>query len=200
LAYLLNLSCGEQLPQYLDPRDLLSGTIDGIYILDDVQNVINVIVRLRNEYDEELEGVSAINGTIEIVSRRNPAVRKTITVTPAMIVSGQYNQSTGRLRMVPGGELRFQTSWDLVDDNGMDLKSQFLILLEDSTCPFRCIAVPEDFTLASSMKLFDRISTLSVGPVEFSLCYASIGLGPPTCPPLRMLAPCYLRTPAWPPC
>lgn len=200
LGFLLQLSCEESLPPYNDPTNLFSGEIEAVYILSADENHARVVLRVRNIYDETLDGTAKIEGEIKISSERNPAIAKTIPITPSMFASGRYDSRTGRLVIDPKEIIRFETIWDLTDDLGRHVRSTLLVMVSDTTCPaYRCFALPEEFRLTATIKLYERIALTAVGPSIFRLCYIPRVVGPPLCPPPPLL-PCDQRTLTLGPC
>lgn len=193
---LLCLSCTESLPPYQDPTKLFGGSIDALYLLSTYQNEMRVVLRVRNIYDEQLDGQALIAGQVEIVAVRDQAVHKTIQLTPLDLVSAKgYDRQSGRLVFDPGEEIRFEVSWNFVDDSGRDLRSSFFVLLADTTCQARCLGYREDFTLKAQINLYERTSSVVIGPTVFALWYVTgVVAG---CSPL---GPVSERTLQLPPC
>jgi hypothetical protein len=190
---LLFLSCEEELPPYSDPTRLFEGELDGIYILQADTNYVRIALRMKNVYDETLDGIAKIDGQIRIVAKRDTTVKRTFSINTSMLVSGRYDSRTGRLIVDPNEVIRFETTWDGRDEAGRHLRSTFFVMVPDTNCIYRCFAVPEDFLLSATVNLYERIPAMTTGMFTFRFCYVYGPLGPPC--PLGMLMPCDQRTP-----
>jgi len=196
--------CSESLPVYQEPQKLFDGKIEGVYVLTISDNSMKVYLSVTNIFDETFEGQGVLTGSIEIVSARDPNVRKTFSVSGGNVISARgYDRATGRLVIDPGDTLRLGVSWNLVDDSGRDLRRDFFSYIQDSTCLeyMRCLAFTEDFILQGSVKLYDRTAPVLAGPTAYSFCYVTKWISPKDCPPIITSAPCNLRPPQLvPPC
>lgn len=183
-AAVLLFSCEENLPPYEDPRDLLASSVDAIYMIDDSTNAMNVVVTVRNRYDEQMEGTLNLEGRITITSARDNIVRRQIEINPSMIrLAPGYNPVTGRLVLNPNQVVRIEFRWNFVDDTGFDLSTGYFVLRGDPTCQSRCYAQPEDFYLDARVNLFSQTRPAQARTAVFRLWY--ITPRPPWqgCPP-----------------
>ena len=196
--------CSESLPVYQEPQKLFDGKIEGAYALTIIDNSMKVYLSVTNIFDETFEGQGVLTGSIEIVSARDPNVRKTFSISGGNVISARgYDRATVRLVIDPGDTLRLGVSWNLVDDSGRDLRRDFFSYIEDSTCLeyTRCLAFTEDFVLKGNVKLYDRTAPVLAGPTAYSFCYVTKWINPKDCPPIITSAPCNLRPPQLvPPC
>jgi hypothetical protein len=196
--------CSESLPVYQEPQKLFDGKIEGVYVLTISDNSMKVYLSVTNIFDETFEGQGILTGSIEIVSARDPNVRKTFSISGGNVMSARgYDRVTGRLLIDPGDTVRLGVSWNLVDDTGRDLRRDFFSYIQDSTCLeyMRCLAFTEDFVLKGSVKLYDRTAPVLAGPTAYSFCYVTKYVNPKDCPPIITSAPCNLRPPQLaPPC
>ena len=178
-------SCDENLPPYRDPSDLMEGKIEGQYVLTISDNSVKVFVTIRNVFDETLEGHAPLEGAIEIESLRDPRLRKSVPLRVANMISVHgYNSSLGLLTIDPGDSIRLGYSWNLIADNGTDLRSQFFRYTPDATCQDRLIANEETFILRGELKVFDRLPAVRCGPAGFAFCYVNKWVPPRDCPPI----------------
>lgn len=196
---LLSLSfgpCDESLPVYEEPAKVFSGKIEGGYTLTVQDNSMKVFFTIWNNFDETFQGDANLKGSIEIVSMRDPLVKKTFAVSSAnMIQSKGYDWTTEKLTIDPHDSIRFLVSWNLTDDSGRDLRKSFFSYIKDTTCNLRCLAFTEDFSLRGSITLFDKTGPVFAGPTGYSLCFVNIWVNPRGCPPIITSAPCNLRPP-----
>jgi hypothetical protein len=190
--------CSESLPVYQEPQKLFDGKIEGAYALTIIDNSMKVYLSVTNIFDETFEGQGVLTGSIEIVSARDPNVRKTFSISGGNVISARgYDRATVRLVIDPGDTLRLGVSWNLVDDSGRDLRRDFFSYIEDSTCLeyTRCLAFTEDFVLKGNVKLYDRTAPVLAGPTAYSFCYVTKWINPKDCPPIITSALCNLRPP-----
>ena len=189
-------SCNESLPPYDEPQRLFDATVTGDYTLTASDNSMKVYVTVRNTFDETLQARFALGGEVDIVSARDPSVRKTFFLTPGIIMSiPGYDPRTGILTIDPGGTVSLGISWDLVDDSGNDLRASFFRYVEDPACSLRCLAYAEDFVLSGNVQLLERTGPVLFGPVVYSLCFVSQWINPKLCPPIITGEPCSVRAP-----
>lgn len=196
LASLTIGSCDENLPAYRDPSDLMEGKIEGQYVLTISDNSVKVYLTIRNVFDETLEGQALIDGTLEIESSRDPQIRKSAQLRPSNLINARgYNGNSGVLTIDPGDSIRLGYSWNLVADNGTNLRSQFFRYTPDPTCrvPDRQIANEETFILRGELKVFDRIPVVRCSPAAFTFCYVNIWVNPKDCPPILTDRSCEFR-------
>jgi len=206
LLVLLSLipGCNEQLPPYADPRNILSAETHGEYVLTVRDNSVNFFVVVRNDFDESLQAVAAISGTMEIVLQRDTTVRKTVTLSNTNLIHGtNYVPSTGEIIFDAGDTVTLLYKWDWIDDQGRDLRLETFRYHEDLQCDCgfynRALADEEVFTLRGEVKMFDRVGRMSFGPTAFHLRFASRWVNPKYCPPvLPDLVPAYGPKPCTP--
>ena len=186
--------CNESLPPYVDPRGVFQGSIEGAYVLTISDNSVKIYLSATNQYDETLEGVASIEGEVEIYLARDPSRRKTFALTDAnLFTSRNYNPQTRNLRVDAGETLVFGVSWDLIDENSVDLRAQTFTYWEDPECPVRCIAEEERFVIRGSVKIFEKTGVAEAGLATFLLCHANQWVNPKFCPPIDASVPCSKR-------
>jgi hypothetical protein len=160
---LVGLACNEDLPGYNDPADVFDAHMDAAYVITRTDNSVRVYILVTNDYDETLQGRAAFGGQIAVVWTRDPSRRKTVTLTPAhLIYARSYNPNSQVLTLDPGDSIRLGFVWNLIDDDGVDLR-QFFTYRQDPLCPARFISEPEFFRLSGEVKVFDR-TALAVAP------------------------------------
>lgn len=188
--------CDESLPVYQEPERILDGRIEGAYVLTIQDNSLKVYLKIKNVFDETLQGQAILKGTVEIISARDPQVRKTLVVGPGNIISARgYERNTGRLTIDPGDTITLGVSWDFTaDDRGVDLRSNFFQYIKDVTCDSRCLAFTEDFILTGDITVYPQRAPLRMS-VNFPVCFVSRWIKPNFCPPIITSAVCNLRPP-----
>ena len=178
-----SMSCDESLPPYLDPRNVFQATVRAQYILAINDNSVLVFFVARNSYEETFQGPGVLSGTLKLTSRRDVTVQKTFELTAANLThSTNYNSGNGILTVDPKDSVVFLARWNLTDDGGRDLREFFFSYRTDPTCTLRQIAREEIFVMQGSVKLYDKIETVSSRPTEFSLCHVTAWLDVRTCP------------------
>lgn len=186
--------CNESLPPYINPRDVFSGTVQGAYVLTMSDNSVKIYLNVTNRYDETLEGRALLNGEMEISLAGNPMISKTFSISSSnLLTSRNYNPTTGFLRIDPGETIRFGVSWNLVADNGTDLRTGVFRYWEDTECAARCVAEEEVFVIRGSVDIFEQTNTVVADPALFSLCHVSNYVEPRFCPPVDYTIPCSKR-------
>ncbi len=196
------LSCDELLPSRQDPAVVFEAELyDARYILLAgllPQNYIQVHYRFRNVYDETLQGTTQFKGKIELIIKRDPAVRKIDSLNAANLVLAQsYNSQTHVLTIDPGSYAYFEYRWDPRNPADSSLRYQMFRYAVDSTCRFaivdtatrettwvypRSIAERETFLLQGEVKVFDQTAPVRFGPVELSFCHVMAAIDTSTCP------------------
>jgi len=186
--------CEEVLPRYEDPRDLLSGTMRGQYVLSSVDNSLKVFLTVKNDFDETIEGPAVLRGSIVIASARDPNVRKSFSLTASNLISTrQFNATTGVLTFDSGDSLGFLVSWDFrADDRNTNLRTSFFRFIVDPSCNSRCLTQPEDFTLTGEVTIFNKIATVRANAL-FPVCYVSNWVEPRFCPIVITVPACADR-------
>lgn len=196
---LLSLSfgpCNESLPTYQEPAKVFSGKIEGSYGLTIAENTMAIFFTITNNFDETFQGDASMKGSIEIVSMRDPSVRKTFAIGPANISQSRgYDRTTGRLTIDPRDSIKFQVHWNLIDDNGRDLRTSFFKYIVDPTCDLRCLAFTEDFSIRGNVILFKQTGPVFAEQSVYSFCFVSNWVNPKHCPPIITSAPCNFRPP-----
>lgn len=195
-----SLSCNEELPPYREPEALLTATLDGEYWLSDTEHSLRVYIRVKNIYEETLEGPAALTGTVNIVSVRDPSVKKTLTLGAKNLTWGDY--SNGILRIDPKSTITLQAVWlfpgDTVRiDDGRDIAHVqngsgfvFLNFVNDSTCRYRKLARPEDLLLDATLTVFSKKAPIVIEPVVFPFCFISNWVSTKMCPHIATIPPC----------
>ena len=163
-------ACTEHLPQYVDPQDLLSGTLSVQYVMAE-RNEIVVTVMVRNLYDETLQDTAVFAGTCDIVLKRDPSRRKTLSLSSANLQWGDYNSTTRILTLDPGENVIVAARWDFVCDDSTDLRTSVFRYIDDPTCPFRHIALTEQLDVTLSLTIFKQTPAIELEPVVLSFCH-----------------------------
>jgi len=183
--------CDETLPPYQDPRDILIASIGARYVLFGGDNSLKIFLDVHNSYDETLEARADFSGEMKITLARDPSVSRTFSITQTDLrTTGKYTPATGVLRMDPGDTVRFEVSWDFVDDNGTNLRTGLFRYYEDASCTGRCIAEEEQFVLNGSVKIFEKVSASTSRAELISICHVSTFVPPQFCPPVDTSIPC----------
>jgi hypothetical protein len=188
--------CDEELPSYREPSKFLSATIDGKYVFLQGDNSLKVYLNVTNHYEETLQDKALFNGSITIVSQRDPNVQKTLSLNGGNVITAKgYDVLRGILTIDPGENITLGVTWDFKDDQGRDLRTSFFTYVQDPNCTLRCLAFTEDFTLQGNVTLFAHTGPVFSNPATFALCFVSRLVSGRFCQPLNTGGPCNLRPP-----
>ncbi len=166
----VSLSCNETLPTYQEPTVLLDGKVDAYFerVGRDAIPQFTVLLRVRNIFDETLQGNKNLSGSLDIVSTRAPEYRKSANV-------GQGNaiypyllryQLTPTITIDSGDSLLFMFPWNLWDDNNIFVPNALFVY--DST---NHIWLPEDFVISGTFQVFDKVGQVTIQPTHCTLNY-----------------------------
>lgn len=183
--FFIAFSCEGELPLYRDPSDVLEGKMDGFYALSLTTNTLRVQLIVKNGFDETLQGAAIFDGQTVVTSTRDPNIHRSFSLSTANIIYARsYNAGSRVLTIDPGDSVKFEATWNFVDDNGTDLIAGFFRYQNDPTCPSRRIGLPEFFTLSGEINVFDRIRTVRARVKQFRLCHVNPYVAPNFCPPI----------------
>jgi hypothetical protein len=189
----LMISCNESLPPYSDPAGILRGTIVGTYILAHQNNYMGIHVFITNVFDETLEAQATLTGQVRIQSLREADVIKTVSLSVANLATiRHYNSATTDLTIDPGDTVELTYAWQFIDDTGRNLVTSFFQFIQDTTCPFRCLAYTEEFALSGEITVFAGKPSIELKGSTFRLCYVTSHIDPAYCPPILYGQSCAL--------
>ena len=192
LLVAVSLTCEEALPPFEDPSNpIRAGVLRTRYVLVVDDNSMEIMLTIRHQYDETLEGVTNLDGSVTITSARLPSIHKTINFNYTSLTAAQrYDSSTKTLRFDPGDTLIFRMRWDFVDDAGDSLRNTFFRYNADPNCKYRCIAEEEILLLTANLRLFDNVPSAAYGPEQVSFCYVTDWVDGRVCTPINTAFPC----------
>jgi hypothetical protein len=192
--------CSESLPPLAEPREYLTASISGQYVLSATDNSVKVFFSVKNAFDETLQDQAALSGSMEIVSARNPGIRKTFPLSSINLLSQRsYNAASGTLTLNAGDTLVFLVSWDFSsDDDSVDVRRDFFRYVKDLACDnpplaqgvSRCLALTEEFVLRAQVTIFKERAPVNA-TVTFPLCFVSRWVNPKFCPPIITIPSCF---------
>lgn len=191
---LLGGSCKEPLPRYTDPSDYFEGKLTGTFVLTNNINQINFHLVITNKFDETFSSRALMEGTIEIISVKNPDYRKTFFLNSSNLYRARnYNPNSRILTIDPADSIDFVASWNFIDDKNRDVRDNLFIYVPDPTCrTFRRIAYQEFFTVKATMKLYERADQIAPKQLMYSLCHVNTWVNTKTCPPVDEQYACRL--------
>jgi hypothetical protein len=178
------LSCDESLPPRQNPTDLFSAQVQAYYNYTSTAN--NVVINLQavNNFDETLYDLAGVGGSVVITSARDSSVHKTIPLTLANLIRGNYNPVKGTLTIDPGDTVVVQVVWDFTDDSGNDLtNNDFFHYDIDVTCMQRVVSRPENFSVVAKSKLYAKLG-YAQSQTSFVIRQYDKFVGPHDCAPL----------------
>ena len=197
IVMMYRFSCSEELPPRNDPSDLFVAGTDITYNYSIFENSMRVELNVTNLYDETLEDTATLAGSLTIQLVRNRSYSKKINFTAANAQFIHYDAGTRVLRIDPKERIVFQQTWDFVDDQGRDLRTEVFRYVKDTTCPLqtRKIALPEFFVVQGTFKVFGRVTEVEIKPASFEFCHVNIWVLPRDCPPISPGTACIYVKP-----
>ncbi len=188
-------ACEGELPEYLDPRDVFTAEINGLYVLSASDNSLKIFLTAKNRFDETFEAEAVLQGNIRVTLASDPSIQKTFSLSASELISARgYNPQTRVLRIDPGDSVRFSVSWDFVADNGTDLLQDVFRYVPDSTCLAedhptclsgdRRIARAQDFSLEGEVVIYRKINSVQTRVRTFTLCHVNKWVPSNCCGPI----------------
>lgn len=186
-AGILFASCSEELPPRDNPTNAVTARVIPTYVTG---NQVDFEVRLKNEYDETLYGLSSYAGTIELVVEGLPNSQATIHLTRNDMVKGpKLDPENGKIYLDPGQEAIYQCHWNFILDNGDSLYKK-IELLRDQDCivyvhhqglgpgkgSYTSITYPRQYanlalTVRGQVKLYSDLAASLVVPITYQFQY-----------------------------
>lgn len=188
---LLGLSCNESLPPSVDPSHAIDVKMNVQYAYSNTENAVHVDFTVTNRFDETLQARAAVFGTGIITLKRDTSRHRTYLVSVANVLNG-YNSATGMVTIDPGQSIHVLYVWNFVDDVGRDFRTTVFTYYPDTTCLTfgRMIAFNETFTVTGSIRIFDKLPTITVPPRELSMCHVNKYVLQNYCPIIDPNNPC----------
>lgn len=195
LPFLLLQACTESLPLRNDPVLPLTGnvesTVSSVFKGDGTlfYPEITVYPKVKNVYDETLQGHGDFKGEIRIVWERDTSFHKTILLSSSSLVDNRrykFDPSMNVLTMDQGDEVSFFHKWNFVADNGRRVDSSFS-LSKDGSC-WKIVRVPrgkgfanivwnprkysiERFIISGYIKPFKDLAAVIIQPYIITIEY-----------------------------
>jgi hypothetical protein len=181
---IFSLSCDESLPPRQNPADLFSAHVVAYYNYIPTANNVVIDLYAANNFDETLYGLAGVEGTVVITSSRDSSIHKTLRLTLANLIHGNYEPAKGTLTVDPGDTVEMEAVWDFTDDSGSDLTTNdFFHYNIDVTCRQRLVSNTESFVITAKAKLYTMLGYAQSGTtLEFR--QYNIFVGPHDCEPL----------------
>ena len=178
--------CAESLPPRSDPANLFTVSITTEYNIVNNFGWLDVFVTLKSNYDETLQDVALLDGTLMIDWTQDPALRgnivprRTAHFEPAQIVSAKkYDSFTRMLTIDPGDSIRLRYRWNFKTDDSTDLYKQFKYQ-PDKSCliggggesapQYRRFSANQPFQISAQVKIFDRSAMVYSAPFSVVTC------------------------------
>ncbi len=142
-------ACNESLPLRNDPVLPLTGNVEtevtSVYKNDGtlLYPEFTVYPKVKNVYDETLQGSGDFKGEIRVVWERDSSFVKTFVLNKNSLMEARrykYDPSQNVLTMDQGDEITFFYKWNFVADNGRRVDSSF-VLNVDGSC-WKIVQVP----------------------------------------------------------
>jgi hypothetical protein len=179
IVLVLSLSCDESLPPYDTPATLFRGTIRPMFVQQGSH--LWVILTVQNTFDETLQDVPSLKGSLEIVLARDPSIHKTVTLDSKDLLyhfngllgypnyANVPNLTGGVLTINPKDSVRFFYDWTFTSDDGVYLPTKVFHMHEDPKYPGNFIADPETLILRGYVQVFTKTGLVIFEPVNYVL-------------------------------
>jgi hypothetical protein len=182
-ALVLQIGCEEPFPAYEEPQNVLSAslkrtTADTLTMVQDSSGMligadpVGISVFVRNEYVQLLQGDALIDGKLNF-TMISPAPRafSTESLTQSNVVRPPVFQNT--IAITPGDSAELRVRWFPASKdfflNGVPYSE---VVRSDSTI-FRTYA-PVKFHVEGDIRLFERVQSIAIKPMEFTQTYIII--------------------------
>lgn len=201
--------CSESLPPRSDPANLFSVSITTEYNIVNNFGMLDVFITIKSDYDETLQDVALLDGTLMIdwngapEERGNIVPRRTAHIEPSQIVHAKkYDTFTQMLTLDPGDYIRLRYRWNFKTDDSTDLYKQFKYQADkgcilrpggEGAAQYRRFSANQPFLISAQVKIFDRMATIYGAPFSIVTCVTLPGTNPgPTipCTPIDPDNPC----------
>ncbi|GEM_PF-1668806 len=177
MVWLLLASCSEEFPEYVEPTNVLTGSIvftspdtievvyEPLFDLYYFNSPMTFRVEVLNQHDDILQGTARISGLITVQS-----FSEAPRVFQIPLISGNLNQPPvfqGNIAISPGQMAVFSTSWlpyDIYDQIVFD----GLPFIQDGPAKFYG---PIPFGTTATVQIFERVPLIECGDLQFSLVF-----------------------------
>jgi hypothetical protein len=184
------IACDEELPPKNNPLDLFiaSSFTQYRYVSETrpTQSYIDIYIVYKNLYDETLEDVAAMKGTIKVEWTAPPEERGSIIpyrtdqlTMDNLFFANKYNFSNNRISIDPGDSIVLRYRWNLKTDDSTNLLGQVKYAYDKNTLVsvcggdvgFRGVSNRQPFTLTATFTVFQKSAVVTLKPVKFSACW-----------------------------
>lgn len=147
---------------------------------------MDVYISLKNNYEEVLQDIAALEGTLIIdwlakpEDRGNIVPRRTARIEPSQLFHARkYDLVTRTLTIDPGDSIILHYSWNFKTDDSTNLYRQFKYQLDRSCIVlvnnygdrgYRRVSGREPFQISAQIKLFGRSAMIYSVPVFLTMC------------------------------
>jgi hypothetical protein len=180
-------SCDESLPPRSDPQDYLVGSISFDYYYSRSGDVVYATIKIKNTYPEVLSDTATIYGELDIDWKDNPIFHRHVTLSTDDIKKFYFNPITGLtevatatyasgskiLTMPEGSEIVLQYSWNLINDDTLNLR-QMVSYHQDSVNPSLFTTGVLTFNVTAGVHLYKKASMVYAPTLMAKLQLTSI--------------------------
>ncbi len=212
VIFLFIFGCDEELPPQNNPAFLFTSSASAQYKYipetKPSQNFIDIYIVYKNLYDETLQDVASMKGTISIEWIAPPEERgsfnpiRTDELTfDNLFYAKNFNFTSNNIIIDPNDSIIIRYRWNLKTDDSTSLIDQ-VKYLADKNCSVtltpggfpgnRRISVKQQFQVSAKFIIFQRGGTIVTLPSNFSSCWIAPHYGEPTtpCEPPNPYNPC----------
>ena len=200
--------CAESLPPRSDPVNLFGISITTEYNIVNNFGMLDVFITLKSNYEETLQDVALLDGTIMIdwtiapELRGNIVPRRTVHIEPSQIVHARkFDNFTRMLTIDPGDSIVLRYRWNFKMDDSTDLYKQLKYQADkgcvlsaggDGPPQYRRYSPNQPFLISAQVKIFGRSATVYSVPFTVVTCVTLPGTnaGPPKCKAIDPDNPC----------
>jgi hypothetical protein len=169
IGILIGSSCDESLPPRNNPKIIFKGDLSCYYFYTLKENDCKFFIDVKNIYSETIQDTAIVQGTIEVILKRDPRYHKTIQLSLQNLTGMYvYDPSTNLLTIDPGKEEVFSATWDFIDDNQVDFTTAIFAYSQDPNCPGRFISQTETFIVKGTIQIIRGGEIVPFGPKEFN--------------------------------
>jgi hypothetical protein len=168
IIVLTGIGCDESLPVYEAPKTLFESTLLPEYHWTRAGGEFWVSLNVKNIFDETFQLPGQPKGTLEIILKREPHYRKTVTIDENnLITTGVYNSFAHTMTINSDQTLSLLYKWYFVDDSEVFLPYSVFTPKGGG----QGNAMPEVFIIKGSIQIFDTIGQVLFQPIEYTLNY-----------------------------
>lgn len=207
----LALHCDESLPPRNNPADYFRGSLSAINRASKSgESYLQIVVTLKNEYDETINAPLGVNGTLNIdwivpPEKRFPInYHRTISISKDNLsYAKNYDIRTNSVRVDPGDSILFSIPWNYKTDDSSSVVGKYTFTFQDNSCKvfgssygtYRHFTIPQYFAISGKIQVFQNLSTIQLSEIGTTQCVMAAHNGEqkdPVCTNIDGMNSCFL--------